>query len=286
MTICIGVLASDAKAIVCVADRYISFGQEILGETDSVKIVPVGEHGAHALISGSDDAISRVLAKLTLSEGLGRERQQAVKYCEGAYQEAEREILEMRFLRPFMVAKDYEQALLKDRVNKVLKSIAGEIKKDRNDSENPTFSCGLILCGFDSNKEPYLLSLGPPGICTDATWTGFCATGSGSGYALQRLLSTEWKRKYPIDRALYETFDAKVQAENDMNVGYDWDAIVLSAERCVVVPEDIKVMIDRAWIQENRSPYEVFNKDEHKPLPPKDWKKKLEKYAESITPKP
>lgn len=94
--------------------------------------------------------------------------------------------------------------------------------------------------------------------------------------------STEWERKYSIDRALFEVFDAKVQAENDMNVGYNWDAVILTANKSTPVPEDIKTMLDRAWIKLNRSPYVAFNKDEHVPLPPKDWMKKLKAFAESI----
>ena len=156
------------------------------------------------MISGNDDSICRVLAKLNLEDDLGNNRDQTVKLCENAYKEAEREILEMRFLRPFMTADDYEKALLEKRVNRVIKSIAEEIRRDREESSEPTFSCGLLLCGFDQKKKPYLLSLSAPGVCTDATINGFAATGSGSAYALQRLLSNEWQRKYTIDRALFE----------------------------------------------------------------------------------
>jgi hypothetical protein len=282
MTICIGVLASDAKAIVCVADKYITYNQEILGETDSVKIVPVGDDGCHAMISGNDDSIGRVLSKLSLQDELGKKRDQSAKFCEDAYKDAEREILEMRFLRPFMTADDYESSLLKKRVNKVIQSIAEEIRKDREISSEPAFSCALLLCGFDEDKKPYLLSLAPPGICTDATLTGFSAIGSGSAYALQRLLSNEWNRKYSIDRALYEIFDAKVQAENDMNVGYNWDAIVLTSDGSVPVPEETKTMIDRAWIKLNRSPYDTFDPDENVPLPPDDWMDKLKAFGDTV----
>jgi hypothetical protein len=283
MTICIGVLAAEEKAIVCVADRYITYGREILGETDSVKIVPLGDSGIHAMIAGSDDAIGRILAKLIIEDDLGKIRATTQNSCERVYQEAEAEVLEMRFLRPFLNSEEFKKALQKQAVNDVIKAISEEIRKDR-ENEEPTFACNLLLCGFDKAKKPFLLNLKAPGICVDTTLTGFCAVGSGSGYALQRMLSNEWKRKFPIDRALYEIFDAKVQAENDMNVGYDWDAIVLTAERAVTIPEDIKKMIDQAWIKLNRSPYEKHNPDEDLPLPPEDWMEKLKIFAETILP--
>jgi hypothetical protein len=283
MTICIGALAANAKAVVCVADKYITFNQEILGETDSVKIVPIGENGAHAMISGNDDAILRVLAKLELKDDVGKNRDQTARSCEEAYKEAEREMVEMRFLRPFITAGDYEKALLKKRVNRVIEAIADEISKNRG-SEEPVFNCALLFCGFDEQGKPYILNLAAPGVCTDMTLNGFSAIGSGSGYALQRLLNNEWSRKYPIDRALYEVFDAKVQAENDMNVGYNWDAIILTAEKVVPLPDDTKKMIDRAWIMLNRSPYETHDPIEDVPLPPKDWMPQLTTFAETIIP--
>jgi hypothetical protein len=281
MTICIGALAASEKAIVAVADRYLTFSSDILGETDSVKIVPVKETGPHALISGSDNAIVRVLEKLKEHTDIGSERKETERRCETAYQEAEKEILEKKFLSPFIAMKDYQMALLKPKINRTIRSIAERISKDREDEES-TFSCEMVVCGFDKEKHPYLLELRRFGVCTDTTLTGFSAIGSGSGYALQRLLSGEWKRTYSIDRALFELFDAKVQAENDMNVGYDWDAVVITAHGCTLVPDQIKEMIDRAWIKVNRSPYETFNADEHKPLPPEDWMAKLKEFADSI----
>jgi hypothetical protein len=277
-------LAADSAAVVCVADKYVSYGQEILGETDAVKIVPVGESGAHAMISGNDDSTCRVLAKLTLEDDIGKHRNDTASKLEKAYKEAEREVMEKHFLHPFISTADYEQALLKKRVNRVTQSIAEAMQANRT-SDNPVFGCAIVLCGFDAQKKPYLLELQPPGVCTDATLNGFSSIGSGSDYALQRLLSTEWNRKYPIDRALYEIFDAKVQAENDMNVGYNWDAIVLTQDKTVAVPDETKTMIDRAWIKLNRSPYETFDPEEDMPLPPDDWMKKLEAFAEAILPR-
>jgi hypothetical protein len=282
MTICIGALVAREKAIVALADRYITFSTDVLGETDSTKIIPVNENGPHALISGSDDAIGRVLGKLRRYTDIGTDREETEKRCESAYREAEQEILEMKFLSPFLTTDEYKKALLKPKVNRSIQAIADGIRKDREEAEQPTFSCGLLLCGFDKDKHPYLMDLGRFGVCTDMTLTGFCATGSGSGYALQRLLSNEWKRTYSIDRALFELFDAKVQAENDMNVGYDWDAVVITEHGCTSVPDDMKEMIDRAWIKVNKSPYETHNPDEDKPLPPEDWMARLKVFADSI----
>ena len=284
MTICIGVLAADAEAIICIADRYMAYTTDIAGETDSVKILPVGDNGAHALISGSDDAVGRVLAKLIQHDDLGKNREDTKKYCEDSYREAEQEMLGMKFLGPFLRMEDYEAALLQGEVNEVIKSISDEISQARKDPNQPFFNCGFLLCGFDEHAKPYILNLVAPGGCVDMTLTGFSAMGSGSSYALQNLLGSGWERKYPIDRALYEVFDAKSDAEQDRYVGWDWDAMVLTNDKSVSVPEDTKTMLDRVLVNQNRSPYVDFDPDKHIPLPPVDWRVKLKTFAETIIP--
>jgi len=284
MTICIGALAADKRAVIGIADRYISFGSlGAKGDTDSVKILPL-QNGVHAMIAGNDDAIARVMAKLVMHDDLGTDRRQTREYCETAYHEAETELLEMRYLRPFLSTKEYKEALLKDQVNSVIKSIAEAIRSDRHTAEEPTFSCELILCGFDANKEPYILTLLDPGACTDSTLTGFSTIGSGSSHALNEMFNNEWERKFSLDRALYDILDAKIEAEDDDDVGYNWDAVILTAGSCKTVPENIKTMLDRTWIMLNRSPYSVFNKDEDVPLPPRNWKKRLKEFTDGILP--
>jgi len=93
MTICIGALAAGEQAIVAVADRYITFSQDVLGETDSVKIIPIKDNGPHVLISGSDDSIGRVLEKLKEEADIGMDRRKTRLSCESVYREAEQEIL-------------------------------------------------------------------------------------------------------------------------------------------------------------------------------------------------
>ncbi|MGO9339956.1 MAG: hypothetical protein ACLPY1_20850 [Terracidiphilus sp.] len=287
MTICIGALAADKRAVIGIADRYISFGSlGAKGDTDSVKILPL-QNDVHAMIAGSDDAIARVLAKLVMHDDLGNDREKTREYCETAYREAESELLEMRHIRPFMSRDKFEEALLQQQVNSVIEGIAEAIRKDRHETEEPTFNCELILCGFDIKKEPYILTLIDPGACTDTTQNGFSAIGSGSPHALRKMFDNEWERKFPLDRALFEILDAKIEAEDDDDVGYNWDAVILTANSCTKVPEITKKMLDRTWIMLHRSPYAVFNKDEDVPLPPRNWKTRLKDFTDAIlTPNP
>jgi hypothetical protein len=285
MTICIGALAADERVVIGIADRYISFGSLASGDTDSVKILPL-QNGVHAMIAGNDDAIARVLAKLVMHDDLGKDRQATKEYCETAYREAESELLEMRHIRPFMSREKFEEALQRKKVNSVIEGIAEAIRVDRHESEEPTFGCELILCGFDTKIKPYILTLTDPGACTDTTQTGFSTIGSGSEHALKEMFDNEWERKFSLDRALYDILDAKIEAEEDDNVGYNWDAVILTADASYTVPQEVKTMMDRAWIMLNRSPYHEFNAAEDQPLPEEDWKVRLKKYTDGLLPAP
>jgi 20S proteasome alpha/beta subunit len=167
-------------------------------------------------------------------------------------------------------------------VNSVIEGIAEAIRVDRHESEEPTFGCELILCGFDTKKKPYILTLTDPGACTDTTQTGFSTIGSGSEHALKEMFDNEWERKFSLDRALYDILDAKIEAEEDDNVGYNWDAVILTADASYAVPQEVKTMMDRAWIMLNRSPYHEFNAAEDQPLPEADWKVRLKKYTDGL----
>jgi len=282
MTICIGILATGGTSIVCVADKSATHSDDIQGDTDSSKIVPVGKTGCHALISGSEGTTSRILAKLNANDDFGKDLANSKLLCEKAYREAESEILEATFLHPFLKIEDYNTAVLKEKVNPVIKSIAENIERARE--EQVPVSCGLLICGFDESERAYLLQLEYPGLCTDMTHAGLCVAGSGSKYALQKLLSHEWDRSRLIDRTLYECFDAKASAELDPYVGLDWDAFVLRKDKITQVPKSIKTMIDRAWTQHVRSPFETYVEEEDLPPPPSNWKDRLQKYGESIMP--
>jgi hypothetical protein len=73
MTICAAVLAANSKAIVCIADKALTFDssqeggprlQSIQWDSDCTKIVTLGQTGFLCAFSGGEDGISRVLSNL------------------------------------------------------------------------------------------------------------------------------------------------------------------------------------------------------------------------------
>src|SRR5438552_3303929 len=53
LTICIAALANEGKAIVCIADKMLSFGDYAQWESDVTKIIRIPKTGINSLIAGS-----------------------------------------------------------------------------------------------------------------------------------------------------------------------------------------------------------------------------------------
>ena len=182
------------------------------------------------------------------------------------------------FLTPRPLKRsEYIRAISGPEINQYFEDLADDIA-------HLEVECDVLLCGFDKHRESYLVDLAYGEVPADVTRNGFAAVGSGFEKAVSRLMLSEWKLSYPVDRVLFDAFDAKANAELAVGVGHEWDAVILTSEhKRHEVPKKIKDLIESAWAEWTRSPFHVKEKLELRP-PPKDWKEQLQKYVESITP--
>ena len=278
MTICIGVLAAGGQSIVCVADKAATYGDYIQWDADETKIVPLeATNGIVALVSGDDGHLDPVLRGINVAN-VGSDLKKLLDTSEKVYKEAITKMVTAEFLTPRLLKREeYVAAISGTGLNPYMQELADDIA----DFE---LNCDLLLCGFDKNRKAYVISLRHPGVPADVTRSGFCAVGSGFEKAISRLLWSNWKRSYPVERVLFDAFDAKANAEMAVGVGYEWDAVILTSDhKRHEVPDEIKDLIEKAWEKWTRSPFHVKEKDDLEP-PPKDWKEKLHQYIESIVP--
>lgn len=279
MTVCIAALAANFKAIVCVADKALSYGDYIQWDSDSSKIVKINPSGTLLLFSGDEEPSSKVFAKFKAESNKlwDAPRSEIVKTCEDQYSSAVGDSIEAKFIKPRLLDRTvYTTAITAPKVNHLIRSLADEICKFE-------MGCDLLVCGFDDTTTPFILDVGHPGIATDMTVTGFHAIGSGWDKAVSRLLFSEHKRTHSIGRTLYDLFDAKASAEMAVGVGYEWDAVVITERGFHDVPKDIKDLIESAWGKFTRSPFEKYDPKEHTKGPPSDWKEQLDKFQISLS---
>jgi hypothetical protein len=282
MTICAAALAAKSKAIVCVADKAMSFGDVISWDSDVTKIVPLSHPGCVAMMSGPEEGTSRVLSALLAIADLGSTVEEIKKTCEREYGECVQELIEQKFLKPRLLTKElYKTATTGAEVNSAIEALSSEIK-------GYSIGCDFIVCGFDSKKSPFILDLSlPDGTATDMTSVGFAAIGSGHEYTLARLLFLTHRRDDDLDKSLYDVFDAKASAEMSPTVGTDWDSVVVycggdGTAKVEFVDDDINDLIERVWFHKAAlSPYE--KREAGQPTkPPRAWKSKLKKYADKL----
>jgi hypothetical protein len=277
MTVCIAALAADSRTIVCVSDKAITYEGYFTWDSDSTKIIRLNERGLAIMTSGGEQGISKVLAALLDKSGIGLDVSETIKICESQYKKAVDELVEAKFLTPRLITRsEYIAAISVPSLNPYFKSIAEKI-------DEFNMNCDLLLCGFDAKWKPFILELTHPGIVTDMTRTGFHSIGSGWDKANARLLLSEYKRTSSTQRVLYELFDAKANAELDFNVGYEWDAVIVIPPPVSFcdMPKQVKDLVEKVWVQVNRSPFDRYDKEEDISPPPKDWKKKLENLIKS-----
>lgn len=284
MTLCLASLAADGRAIVCVADKgvFYSGGDEIQWDTDSTKILRIGTSDVWALISGGELMLSRVLRGLDGLSDFGSDVGATIQEIEKAYHVAESQVLEAAFLHPYLAIADYIKAISKKRVNDVIKNITEKIENERSVPESAYLMCWIIFCGFDAQGNPFILYLQPPGLVTPLTHNGNAATGRGGNRAMARMLWNGWERKYSIARVLFDTMDAKFDAEMNPSVGTDFDAIIITKQKAEPLPNNIKKLVERAWKKTVRSPWDTFDPEEDIPEPPDNWKDQLEEYCHGL----
>jgi hypothetical protein len=278
MTVCVAALAAESKALVCIADKALSYGETITWDSDSSKMFTLNPSGTLVLFAGGERDTGEIIARLIVSQDkIGTSKSETKKKIEFESKEAIDFLVDRLYLSPRQLKREeYVAAISGQQINSHIRKIAEEV-------DEFSLNCHLIVCGSDSGNL-FIFNMDSSGIATDMSTTGFHAIGSGSEQAIGRLLFSEHERKHSVGRVLYDCVDAKFGAELDPSVGYEWDAWVMLPGKLGTypVPKKIKDIVESAWGKFSRSPFEKYDRKLHKPGPPAKWKETLEEYSDLI----
>lgn len=269
MTVCIASIAAKSKAIVMVSDKAVAYGGNSLvpmvADTGARKFLRIGNTFWYALIAG-DPSFAFQVIKTTEKTLLRRsdcnfsDTVDGMMHClRSSYQKSREAAVEDRILRPRLLSKNLVVARpttvqpLGEEITLAVMTLAKEFKTDSS----------LLVCGFDANRAPHIFSVTNPGKCDLHDITGFYAVGIGATTAIARLLILEAREEDRLELALYQSFDAKVNAEIVEDVGFNWDVEVLVPGRTAIkVPDKIARVIEKAYNDLPLTPL-TFGSDKH-----------------------
>jgi hypothetical protein len=266
MTVCVASLSCGGSCIICVADKALSYGDYIQWDSDTTKIIPLPSRRAVLMISGGENT-SRIVNSL-LEDNLGNDAGEIAKSVETIYQECYNDILEIKFIKQNGLTREtYLNALCGPQINRHIEHIAERVERFNLDVD-------LMICGYDTGLQPFMLSVTSPGVVVDVSREGFHAIGSGYDHAIARLLFQEQQRTHTLSQTLYGCFDAKAHAELASSVGYEWNGYLVSSSGIVSIEDETRELIERVWAKANKTPFEKRKKSDML-SPPRDWRTKL-----------
>jgi hypothetical protein len=284
MTVCIAAIAADSRAIVCIADRALTFtGLSASAQTDSgvTKIIEIPKTNWCAMFSGDDLTFpERVLSLLSGDAEKWKRgecnRATMATSVKKAFEKCWNDEVEDQVLKPNLLSiatftTEPRDARLLD--SKFVNQLAKEIAEYRH-------NCSMLFCGFDANG-PHIFSASTPCRIDPCDWQGFQAIGAGEETARNHLIWSEYAKGDSLQSVLYDVFNAKCATEVLQGIGYEWDwRIIIAGSRPKPLPKRIDNLIDRAWETINRSPFsDKLSKKDRAPI---DWKKRLTKFADDL----
>jgi len=269
MTVCIAAIAAKSKAIVMVADKAITYGeQSFQADMGIKKIVPVGKTGWYALIGGNPSFAQEVIdatvadivtvdPKKTHHSAYPGVLKDMMLCMKDAYKAVRRQWVADRYLAPRMLDEKNPFAGLPDEYKVDLMALMADFK----------ITCSLLVCGFDGQMIPHIFSVVSPGIASCHDIPGFHAVGIGRDAAIGELYQFETEADDPLDAALYEVFYAKATAEIVQGVGYGWDCSILTSDHDPIeINKMAREAVENLLSESTTSPYRS------------DWGKKFNKF--------
>ena len=273
-----GATGTGARAIVLVADRQMTWGEDDLREESEIEKRRALVGSWQMLYSGDpDDAEEVADAMRALRPSRVRKVAAMRQFAKEAYRGVRERSFDDEVLRP-------RQLTLADvsgaRLGRLPDALLVDYLRAKVEWERD-FGAELIFAGFDELRRGTLFSFSDPGVLSGSATDTFQTIGSGAGIARTRLIRLRARASDPAHVALYKCLDAKFHAELAATVGPGTDAwIVLPSRTARYHPHKVRTgvvrMLRNVFDAETGSAFE--NRRHLRP----DWKVLLERYVNEV----
>lgn len=279
MTVCIAALAAKSKAIVCIADRKLTYpGYGGNSESDSaiLKIVDLPGNWCALFSCQSLTFPKRVLddiiAKLSGRDDVTLAGMEST--VKKAFETCWWDEIEDHILKPILLTRaDFAQR--STNVHPLDRNLVIKLAKEMSEYKQV---CSIIFCGFEGDT-PHIFVASAPVDIDPSDWEGFAIVGDGLEAARNQMLWNSYDKDDSLAGVLYEVFNAKVATEVLQTIGYEWNwRILVPGKKPEPLPGNVDKAIDRLWIEHNLSPFSP--KSRIKPEQIEEWKKEVRSFCE------
>jgi len=284
MTVCLASIAEKSKAIVMVSDKAVTYGgSESLTpmqyDTGVKKFCRIGETYWYALIAGDPTFALSVVngaEQIIAQQSEFAESVVGMMNCfKAAYKKRRDSLVEDLILSPRLLTKELFVARTTDLQPLDQDFVFGISAEAKNLKTNSS----LLICGFDKHNNPHIFSVSNPGKVNSHDLTGFHAIGIGATMAISRMLVLEADLNDHLGLALFQAFDAKVNAEVTQGVGYNWDAeILVPNKKAIPLRSDIANLVENVY---RAYPYTPFPRKVNYKFP-KHWNRRLCDFCDRV----
>lgn len=287
MTVCVAALAKDSRAIVMVADKALTYGDNVYrpamtGETGIVKMLPLGDSGWNALVAGSptfaDLVVRRAANVASADPDVANSVTEMMECVKRAYQQEREQAVIDEVLQPRLLTKE----LFVARDAKMLPLDSTYLIDVANRIAQYNCDCSLLVCGFDGSNEGAIFTVNNPGVAASHALAGYGAIGIGDEIAISRLLWRQAEAEDDVDVALYQVFEAKAHAELIQGVGGSSDAWVMTPGRTAKVEPETIELLEMVFISASSIPFKPRPGWYEPQSPPPDWERKLKRFMRKL----
>jgi len=280
MTVCIAAIAAKSKAVVCIADRALTYkGYGVDTETDSgvTKIIDLPENWCAMFSCDSLTFPKNVLDRIVRRIGADPVTRASMEIlAKEAYEYWWWQEIEDQVLKPILLTRA-DFAARSQNVQPLDSKLVMKLAEEMSEYKQ---NCSMIFCGFDGDV-PQLFLMNTPCQLDPFDWEGFAVIGGGLESARNQMIWNEYEKDDPLESTLWDVFSSKVATEVIQGVGYAWDwRVLVAGKKPAPLPKKIDELIDEAWIEHNHSPFgRKLTKSE---LPPDNWKETLKGFADEL----
>jgi 20S proteasome alpha/beta subunit len=240
MTVCIGAICDDGKAIVVAADRMMTYGPPMNLQVEAAvrKIIPLSD-SVVMLFSGSvpDGEAIATGTKAKMASGPAKLPQVAA-WAATVYQDLKRKRVEDTILRPLMGIEfaQFQQLVAQSASSQVLTQMLGMIAQQN-------LNLDVMLAGIDDGVG-HLAIVTHPGMSLPMDTVGTSAIGSGGMHASVRLSLGRQTKEIKIPETIFSVYEAKRASEVAPGVGKFTDMAVLNDEGVTFVADAVFKALD------------------------------------------